>query len=191
MRKWKTKLESHGFCLHPDNEHERLTNIRYADDILLFGKSLDEVVSMLELLVPIFAEYGLELNAQKTKVFNNEIASENTTYCITSFGTIEILSATQKHKYLGRTFTGEARTRGKTAVEHRISCGWMKYKAFENILQNKHISIRLRLKLFDAIVSSTTLYGLETCPMTETNQAQIRSENLAFTAAFWQRILNK
>ena len=66
IRKWKSKLTSHGFCLHPDNEHERLTNVRYADDILLFGKSLDEVVSMLELLAPIFLEYGLELNASKT-----------------------------------------------------------------------------------------------------------------------------
>ena len=92
--------------------------MRYADDILLFGKSLDEAASMLELLVPIFAEYGLELNAQKTKIFCNEDAIEDTTYCNFVCGNIVILSATQKHKYLGRTFIGEARTRGKTAVEH-------------------------------------------------------------------------
>ena len=38
MAKWKRKLRSHGFCMYADNEHERLTNIRYADDIVLFGK---------------------------------------------------------------------------------------------------------------------------------------------------------
>ena len=65
MARWKRKLRSHGFCLYSDNEHERVLNIRYADDILLFGESLDEVVSMLELLVPILGEYGLELNAHK------------------------------------------------------------------------------------------------------------------------------
>ena len=77
MRKWKTKLRSHGFCLHPDNEHGRLTNVRNANDILLFGKLLHEIVSMLELLVPILAEYGLELNAQKTKIFCNTDGSED------------------------------------------------------------------------------------------------------------------
>ena len=65
MRKWKRRLHSHGFCLHPDNEHERLRNIRYADDILLFGKCLAEVVTMLELLVEVLVEYGLNLNVQK------------------------------------------------------------------------------------------------------------------------------
>ena len=144
MRKWKSKLSSHGFCLHPDNEHERLTNVRYADDILLFGKSLDEVVSMLELLVPVFLEYGLELNASKTKILCNEVASDQSTYCIIECGDIEILTATQKHKYLGRAFSGEVRCRGSIAVEHRISCAWMKYKGFQHILENKHIAIKLR-----------------------------------------------
>ena len=36
------ELQSHDFCLDPDNEYERLTNVRYADDILLYRKSLDE-----------------------------------------------------------------------------------------------------------------------------------------------------
>ena len=67
MEKWKRKLRSHGFCLYSDNEQERLTNVRYADDILLFGKSLDEAVSMLELLSDVLQQYGLELNVGKTK----------------------------------------------------------------------------------------------------------------------------
>ena len=69
MQKWKRKLRSHGFCLHPDNEHERLTNVRYADDILLFGKSISEVVIMLELLVEVLQDYGLSLNEQKRNYF--------------------------------------------------------------------------------------------------------------------------
>ena len=39
--------------MHPDNEHERLTNVRYAADIFLFGKSISEVVKMLEVLVEV------------------------------------------------------------------------------------------------------------------------------------------
>ena len=48
MAKWKKNLTSHGFCLHPDNEHELLINVRYADDILLLVKGLEEGVHILE-----------------------------------------------------------------------------------------------------------------------------------------------
>ena len=80
---------------------------------------------------------------------------------------IDQLSENQKHKYLGRMFSGEVRNRGRVAVEHRICCGWMKYHALKQVFEDKHIRIRLRLKLFDAAISSTVLYSLETCPLTE------------------------
>ena len=101
MAKWKTKLRSHGFCLHPDNEHDRLTNIRYADDILLFGKSLEEVVSMVELLAEVLREFGLDLNTSKTKILSTEDNNDAPVYCITECGTIEVLATTSKYKYLG------------------------------------------------------------------------------------------
>ena len=127
-------LTSHGFCLHPDNEHERLTNVRYADDILLFAKSLEEGVHMVELLAEVFREFGLELNASKTKILSTEHVEDTTVYCITDCGEIEILAKRQKQKYLGRLFTGDIRNRGKVAVDHRICCGWMKYKALQTNL---------------------------------------------------------
>ena len=105
-------MTSHGFCLHPDNEHERLTNVRYADDILLFAKSLEEGVHMVELLAEVFREFGLELNASKTKILSTEHVEDTTVYCITDCGEIEILAKRQKQKYLGRLFTGDIRNRG-------------------------------------------------------------------------------
>ena len=173
MAKWKTKLRSHGFCLHPDNEHDRLTNIRYADDILLFGKSLEEVVSMVELLAEVLREFGLDLNTSKTKILSTEDNNDAPVYCITECGTIEVLATTSKYKYLGRMFSGNVRDRGRIAVEHRICCGWMKFKALQHIFQDKHIPVKLRLKLFDAAISSTVLYSLESCPITESIQSRL------------------
>ena len=51
--KWKQQLSDEGFALIPNWTVSRLTNIRYADDLLLFGQSLDEAVSMLEKLASI------------------------------------------------------------------------------------------------------------------------------------------
>lgn len=71
MRKWKAKVrDGSGFALHSDEEYERLTNIRYVDDIIMFLKTIDEAQHMIEVLVEIFAECGLELNAKKTKILN-------------------------------------------------------------------------------------------------------------------------
>lgn len=43
MRKWNAKLVGgSGFALHPNEECERLTNIRYVDDIIMFAKTIDE-----------------------------------------------------------------------------------------------------------------------------------------------------
>ena len=44
MRRWKARLQEHGFLLALGAD--RLTNLRYADDLLIFGKSMAEVVEM-------------------------------------------------------------------------------------------------------------------------------------------------
>ena len=56
----------------PDEQVERMTNIRFADDIMLIGKSLEEVVQMLELMIAILKEYGLELNMGKTMILTTD-----------------------------------------------------------------------------------------------------------------------
>ena len=201
MAKWKLKLRSHGFCFHPDNEPDRLTNIRYVDDILLFGKSLEEVVSMVELLAKVLREFGLDLNTSKTKILSTEDNNDAPVYCITECGTIEVLATTSKYKYLGRMFSGNVRDRGRIAVEHRICCGWMKFKALQHIFQDKHIPVKLRLKLFDAAISSTVLYSLESCPITESIQSRLDVVQrtmlrrliswISFTEVIWESIGHK
>ena len=68
-RRWKQRLTTHGFALVPDEHAEPITNIRYADDILLMAKSLQESVAMIDLLVDVLLEFGLELNVKKTVIF--------------------------------------------------------------------------------------------------------------------------
>ena len=60
LARWKCNLSQHG--LHVGGT-ERLTNIRYADDILLFAKSLEELVFMMESLVHELAHIGPGTNS--------------------------------------------------------------------------------------------------------------------------------
>ena len=162
---WKSELFNEGFAL--DDSTERLTNIRFADDLLLFGKTMNEAIHMAETLVEKLAGYGLELNIKKTKIMSTTVTTNEPTLIDTQVGFMELVPAGCTHKYLGRSWPGDFRKRGEVAVNHRISCAWMKFKEFESTLVNKSVSLRLRLKLFAAIVSPTVLYSLGTCPLTE------------------------
>ena len=96
-----------------------------------------------------------------------ETTTEETQICITKYGSIDIVGTNTKHKYLGRAFVGDLSNRSKSAVDHRLGCAWMKYKTYQHVLENKDVSLNLRLKLFKSIISPTVCYSLDTCPLTE------------------------
>ena len=51
MRKWASRLRSHhGIMLCSNGSTGRLTNLRYADDLLLFAFSASDALFMLEAL---------------------------------------------------------------------------------------------------------------------------------------------
>lgn len=97
----------------------------YADDLILFGQTLDEGIQMIEILGDILRIFGLELDAQKTKIMTTEHRGDVPTMCLTNCGSIEILNDNKQHKCLGRVFSGDLCYRGKQIVEFIISCAWM------------------------------------------------------------------
>ena len=122
---------------------------------------------MMNSLADILKEYGLELNAKKTKIFCT--ASPPSSFTVpTRLGRIKVMGSDDKHKYLGREFPGDPHRRGLVALEYRIQCAWSKFRTFEYILTDKHVPMSLRLKLFDTMVTPTILYSLDTCPFTAT-----------------------
>ena len=58
FQRFKARLLDHGLYLR--DHIERLTNIRYADDILLFGNSLQELINMSESLLDEFSKMSLK-----------------------------------------------------------------------------------------------------------------------------------
>ena len=64
MRRWLARLPAKA-GVKLDATSTNLTNLRYADDLLLFGKSLDEAVLMLELLQQELSAAGLTVNPKK------------------------------------------------------------------------------------------------------------------------------
>ena len=80
---------------------------------------------------------------------------------------VEVLMPDSVHKYLGRHLDGKLFQRHITELNHRIHVAWYKFQLHRKVLTNRHVSIKLRLKLFDAIVTPTVLYGLHTLSLTQ------------------------
>ena len=68
FRVWRSKLCSHGFLL---GGATRLSNVRYVDDIMLFAKTEEELIVIIELLIEAFKIVGLELNTAESKILKN------------------------------------------------------------------------------------------------------------------------
>ena len=65
MRKWKLKLTNEGLRLGQDI---RLTNLRYADDLMIFATSREELVFMVETLAQTYFPYCIAVEWHETKV---------------------------------------------------------------------------------------------------------------------------
>ena len=140
IRRWKSQLGDRGLQLDP--ARERLTNVRFADDLLLFGSSMAEVVEMFELLSLKLEEAGLSINPSKTKMFTTGALATSSVapMMVDAAGSmVELVRGAATHKYLGRMFSGDLTKRGQCNLSHRLSCGWFKFHCFQHSLLNRKI----------------------------------------------------
>ena len=123
FKAWKNRLVHHGILLEADVE--RLTNIRYADDVMLYAKSLEELHDMLSMLMEELQKIGLHLNNSKTKIFTT--VDNPPDYIDVDGEFIGILPPGEVHKYLGRHLSGALDDRGPIEVQQRIHAAWGKF----------------------------------------------------------------
>jgi hypothetical protein len=153
---------------HTDSGGEtRLTNLRFADDILVVGSSLKQVTEMLLLLRTECEKCGLELHPEKTKIISSTNRQNRTRNKFTEVGDmkIEVLARNSTIKYLGRQITFEDAHR--TELNNRVKCAWAKFMQHRDELTKKSYALSDRLRLFDSVISPTVLHGSEAWTLTK------------------------
>ena len=118
FKKWKNRLKDHGILFAYDKE--RLTNVRYADDILLFGKNIDEISDMLEILCEELRAIGLEMHPSKTKILTSSSPCPFQFLDVDGM-MINVLSSMESHKYLGRLISLNPAMRVTAELKNRIN----------------------------------------------------------------------
>ena len=156
-------------------DETRLTNLRFADDVLVVGSSLKQVTEMLLLLKTETGKCGLELHPEKTKIISSTNRQNRPRNKYTQVGDmrIEILARAGTLKYLGQQITFDDARR--VELSHRIRGGWAKFMEHKDELTRKTYALSDRLRLFDAVVSPAVLYGSETWTLTKEMERGLRT----------------
>lgn len=108
------------------------------------------------------------MNGKRKRCRHLVKAMTDTVLIETTDGFVELATANRFHKRLGKAWSGNLRQRGQAALDHRVSCAWMKFRSLQNSLLDKHMNIQQHLMLSNASVKPTLVYGLETCALTGT-----------------------
>ena len=88
-----------------DDPHDRLTNLRFADDILLLANSQAEMVAMIADLKVAAGQVGLVLHMGKTKILTNQYANncKDAHVCNIGDDQVQVLGQHDATAYLGRS----------------------------------------------------------------------------------------
>ena len=153
---------------------DNITNLRYADDILLIARSLPQMRQMLSDVARESALVGLRLHPGKTKILHNSIGYGSKAH-VAKCGelNIDILDPSDGAQYLGRVV--RLTCMDDEEIASRISKGWAKYGVYTRELTDRRIPLRLRLKLFEAVITPTVLYGSEAWTMTQQRLAKLQT----------------
>ena len=166
---------SRGYGIALGFTHESpLTNLRFADDVLLTATSLRQVTAMLGDLSRLAGAVGLCLHPEKTKILSNATKRNGRAKAglVNISGMdIGILPLGGSVKYLGRMVSFESMH--EVELDHRLRQAWKAFMCHRDELVNKKYKLRDRLRLFDSVVSPVALYGSQCWTLTKPLQDKL------------------
>ena len=153
IQRWQKK-KGMGIYLS-DNDHDCLTNMRFADDVLLFASSKEQLQRMLCEFKRSTEKVGLRIHPGKTKILSNQ--SSDTKKEWKSMTKIEILTRGESVRYLGQMITFQQQD--TTEIKNRIRAAWATFRKYRQELTSENYMFKHRLWLFDAAITPTICYA--------------------------------
>ena len=153
-----------------DNEHDVLSNLRFADDVLLVAQSLADARKMVGHLAETASKYGLKLNRAKTKILAMTRRRLPDAVDIGG-GSIEIVSQDGQERYLGRNVClGNFH---EAELKSRLRGAWAAFCKYKAVFLSRAYSFASKAKLFDATVSPVLLYACACWTLTAGMEQQL------------------
>ena len=144
-----------------DKTEDCLTNLRFADDVLLFSTSLEKLREMLCEFKASTEAVGLGIHPDKT----NEIEVDNIK--------IEILEKKASARYLGQKIMFE--DQDTEEIKNRLKAAWAAFHKYRQELTSKDYRLCHRLRLFSMVVTPTMTYASSTWTLTLKHEKMIKT----------------
>ena len=162
--KWSTQAYGIQLGFAPETW---LTNLRFADDILLISTTLPQLTHMLIDLRREAKQYGLEIHPGKTNCCPTRLADEDEMHA-QQF----VIPFDGDTKYLRRNLSfNEYHV---TELSNRINAAWRKFNLLRHELTSITYPLGSRLQFFDATVTSTVVYGRASWTMAKSMSASLK-----------------
>ena len=145
-----------------------ITNVRFADDIDALAGKEDELVKLINHLDATSTKYGMEINAEKTKLMTNNNKGINLDVRIGG----QKLETVQSFKYLGSAVTDEG---SKQEIMSRIAQTIGALTKLKAIWKDKNIALSSKIRLMRSLVISIFLYACETWTLTAELEKKIQT----------------
>ena len=145
-----------------DQDRDCLTNLRFADDVMLFATSKEQIQKMMNEFKKATEKVGLRIHPDKTKILSNQSTINSNTKRHIEVGemSIEILSKNESVKYLGQRISFHQQE--TLEIKSRIRAAWATFHKYRQ---------ELTLKKIHAQTSSTTFrrHSLSDCMLRSRN----------------------
>ena len=156
MANWRDEMEHLGLDLRDGGRS--LLDLRFADDILIFGTDYHVIGVLLDKLVENLAAVGLQLNAQKTKVLTTQAQPPSQLQTPNGL-TISVPDGESSHKWLGCMLTTSTVQTTTCDVECRLQAAAKAFNANRWILCDPKVSIAQKIEYFDRVVSPIACFA--------------------------------
>ena len=121
-----------------DQERDCLTNLRFADDVMLFATSKEQLRNMMYEFKKATEIVGLGIHPDKTKILSNQSTLNSNTKRHFKVGemSIEILTKNESVKYLGQRISFHQQE--TLEIKSRIRAAWTTFHKYRQELTSKN-----------------------------------------------------
>ena len=148
---------------------EKINSICYADDRVLIAAMPNQLQLMITKLNEAGKQYGMKINASKTKVMQIGSTEGSRPLRIEVDGVW--LEQVTKYKYLGVVITEDGRD--DEEIKTRLGIARTAFNNLEKVLRDRKMKMELRIKILKCYVWSIARYAAETWIISKNTERRV------------------
>lgn len=143
---------------------ENLTNLRFADDIVLCAENKESLQTLLNAINDECKKVGLEINTEKTVIMTNQQKA------IKLYVDSKEIEVVDQFKYLGQLVAFEQKAEIEIAA--RIASTWKRFWSLKYILLN-NFPLYQKTKIMNSCILPILTYGSQTWALTDNQKRKL------------------